>query len=145
MADKADDNSARRPDQRLISLLRTSGRATPQRLTVLTRLAHSPRHLTAMELHRDATSDGELIELSTVHRALTALIERQIIHCVYTPDGAAYGFNQSPHGHATCRECGATIDLAVEPDDQLVRVAAQHGYADPLATVTVSALCPACG
>lgn len=138
------DAATPRADQHLIDLLRLGGRATSQRLAVLARLAQASRHLTAIELHRDAIADGELIELSTVHRTLTALADSHVVHCVYTPSGAAFGFNEHTHAHATCHACGTTVDLDCAAAPDLTDALARTGYTDTDMTVTVISTCPAC-
>ena len=133
-----------RADQHLIDLLHLGGRATAQRLAVLSRLARAPRHLTAIELHRDAVADGELIELSTVHRCLAALSDAAVVHCVYTHHGAAFGFNEQAHAHATCHSCGHTVDVDIPPVPELADTLVATGYSDIDVIVNVVSTCTEC-
>lgn len=124
-------------------LRRSGGRLTPQRMTVLRRVVAEDGHLTALEVHRLAVEAGEALELSTVHRILIQLTEAGVLHCIFTAAGAAYGLDNTPHSHATCRSCGITLDVDVVPTNAAL-VAEQAGFAPGDVTVAIVTLCADC-
>lgn len=104
----------------VVALLRSHGRVTGPRVSVVEHLANAPDHRTAVEVHQSLVDKGTTVNLSTVHRTLTSLLDSGIVHVVYGPKGATYGLCDETHAHATCSVCGRTIDHTAGPSPTAV-------------------------
>ena len=105
-----------------VALLRPHGRVTWPRVSVLEHLAQAPEHLTAVEVHQALVSSGVTVNLSTIHRTLTSLLDSGIVHVVFGAKGASYGLSDLHHSHATCSTCGRTVDQHSELSPALLEV-----------------------
>jgi Fe2+ or Zn2+ uptake regulation protein len=69
------------------------------------------RHLSATEVHQRLTGRGLAVELSTVHRVLTHLVDVGVAHVVPVGGAATFGLADRPHHHAVCQGCGGMRQL----------------------------------
>ncbi|MFB9831348.1 Fur family transcriptional regulator [Actinoallomurus acaciae] len=100
-----------------VELMRSAGlRITRTRRVIVKVLAGSDRHLSAERVFTLLAGAGERVDLATVHRTMTTLVELGLAHAVNTPQAAVFGLTHRPHAHAVCRSCGETADTArLEP------------------------------
>jgi Fur family ferric uptake transcriptional regulator len=112
---RADETEFRR---RATALLHSAGeRATRARLEVLGVLTGSGSHLSAAEIHRRLQVRGSRVNLSTVYRIVSALVEHDLAHLVAVNGENTYGLALRRHHHVVCDRCGSVSSL----DDDLVR------------------------
>lgn len=126
----------------------SSTRLTPQRLTVLNALNGSAPGRTAAELFRCLRQDGNAIGLSTVYRALDALIRAGLVDV--SPDDTGkqvfrVRLNGRPDHFLTCHSCGHGVLVNAEPVARwAAETAARHGFAAVEPLIRLSGRCPHC-
>ncbi|MET8875280.1 Fur family transcriptional regulator [Nocardia sp. NPDC004604] len=132
------------------SILRAHGlRCTAPRLVVLSVLTGDPGvgHLTAQEIVAQLIEWGEPVDLTTVYRTLTRMVEIGALHMLTVgARGASYGLTERPHHHAVCTQCAAVSEI---PAEQLTTALdhASRGSRFELADtagLTLHGLCPTC-
>ena len=107
-------------------LLRSYGlRSTAQRLAILNAIGsagHGPAsdpssHLTVADIHDRLSESDNHIDLSTIYRAVTTLVNLGVLHAIAHKDQpVTYGLAAHAHHHAVCTKCGAVSDI---PADRL--------------------------
>lgn len=122
-------------------------RATRQRAAVSELLDRLDDFRSAQEIHEELRRAGEGIGLTTVYRALQALVDSGELDMLRTGSGEAVYRRCSTHHHhhLVCRDCGRTVEVegpAVESWAQ--RVAAEYGFSELSHTVEIFGRCPAC-
>src|SRR5262245_57546339 len=112
--------AARELDRRLRAMLRGYGlRSTAQRIAVLhvfavaDDAAGGPRvHLTAAQVHDRLNAAGGAVDLTTVYRTLTTLVNLGVLHAIARVDQpTSYGLASGAHHHAVCIRCGAVSEI----------------------------------
>jgi hypothetical protein len=74
---------------------------------------------------------GTWVDLSTVYRNLTSLVELGAQHALTVADRTAtFGRARAPHHHAVCTPCGAVIEISAEQLARLLREATLFNAAD---------------
>ncbi|MCL3817664.1 Fur family transcriptional regulator [Aeromicrobium wangtongii] len=102
-------------EQQLRDMLRGYGlRRTAQRLAVLHLLTEEHgRHLITAEIHERLVDSGTDVDLATVYRTITTLLNLGILHATAHPEQAtSYGLAAESHHHAVCTRCGSVTELA---------------------------------
>ncbi len=97
-----------------LARLREAGcRITPQRRQVVSVLAHSGRHMTAEEVHRETSASDHIVNLATVYRTLDLLVELGLASRALLGSGSTvYATGEhGPHVHLVCRLCGKVIEM----------------------------------
>lgn len=109
------------------ALLREAGgRSTTARRAVL-RLLVDSTHLSAAEIHARLAAEGVDVDLSTVHRVLTALADAGAVHVVPVGGTSTYGMADHGHHHTVCRRCGTVRQLPSSVVAPLVRAVSEDG------------------
>ncbi|MBV8966876.1 MAG: transcriptional repressor [Mycobacteriaceae bacterium] len=139
------------PEKRMRTLLRGHGlRCTTSRLAVLSALAATRpagAHLTVAEIHDRLTQAGHRVDLATVYRTVSTLVELGVVHTLTVDErGATYGLADQPHHHAVCTRCGALIGLpAAQLTTTLAAASAESRFLlSDQAGMTLRGLCPDC-
>lgn len=122
---------------------------TRQRDAVVNLLGQVEEFRSAQELHGMLRQRGERVGLTTVYRALQAMVDAGEID-VLRPEGGETVYRRcdkgSHHHHLVCRDCGRTVEVegpAVERwADQMGR---RHGFTDVSHTLEVFGVCAGCG
>lgn len=108
-------------------------KATVPRLKILDLFEqHSKRHLTAEEVYRMLSDEGQDIGLATVYRVLTQFEQAGLlIRHHFDSDRAVFELNQGDHhDHLVCLQCGKVeefVDSEIEKRQE--RIARDHGFA----------------
>lgn len=122
-------------------------RSTRQRQLVLDAVHHLHDHPTAERVYAYARQADPRISRGTVYRNLALLAEDGALISVPIQGVTHYDDNVSHHGHMTCRECGAVMDVDLSQED-LARAEADAstatGYSVMETQVTFVGLCPRC-
>ncbi|MBU4498881.1 MAG: ferric iron uptake transcriptional regulator, partial [Gammaproteobacteria bacterium] len=108
-------------------------KATLPRLKILDLFEHSnKRHMTAEEVYRLLTDDGQDIGLATVYRVLTQFEQAGLLmRHHFDSDKAVFELNHGDHhDHLVCLQCGKVeefIDAEIEKRQH--RIAKERGFA----------------
>jgi Fur family ferric uptake transcriptional regulator len=128
--------------------VRTVGRLTRQRASVLDALAAADGFVSAQVLHAELASGRARVGLSTVYRALAGFAEAGRVDVV-RDEGGERLFRYRPgadHRHyLICRHCG--LSLPVESalvEEWADRVGAAAGFVDVRHTVELTGSCAGC-
>lgn len=124
-------------------------RCTRPRLAVTSVFFVPPgaHHLSAQQIADQLSAWGDTVDLSTVYRTLTSLVEVDVLHALTVGDRTTtYGLANRPHHHAVCTNCGTVIEV---PADQLSRaliraVRDTRFELAPTAGLTLHGTCPDC-
>lgn len=155
MSSLSEFTAAREVDRRLRAMLRGYGlRSTAQRIAVLhvfavaddSNAAGQRVHLTAAQVHERLAAAGGAVDLTTVYRTLTTLVNLGVLHATAHGDQAStYGLTTGTPHHAVCTGCGAVTEIpAAVLAPALQAVYEATGYRADAASVSVNALCPDC-
>ncbi len=103
-------------EKRVIERLREQGfRITTPRTQVIRALAHSNRALSAYAIHESIIAAGNRIDVVSVYRILSTLVELGLIHHVGVVDGYMACRMGEEHlaqtEHIICRNCGNVAEL----------------------------------
>lgn len=103
---------------RIGALLRARGlRRTGSRIAVLVTLRPVAGHLSVAEIHQRVQKSGLCVDVATVYRTVTTLVDHGVVHALAVDGGVTtYGLADAPHHHAVCTQCGAIIEV---PADRL--------------------------
>ncbi|HWG28639.1 transcriptional repressor [Actinospica sp.] len=135
---------ARRPaDRRPVARRGTARRAEVQRA-----LIHSDGFVSAQALHAALVAAGSRVGLTTVYRALGALVETGRADTVREPHGERLYRHRPGEEHRhylICRTCGRSepVDTALV-EDWARGLARDTGYADLQHTLELSGICGRC-
>ncbi|MGW4533517.1 Fur family transcriptional regulator [Nocardia sp. NPDC004340] len=141
--DSAGEHNARR-------LLRGHGlRCTAPRLAVLSVLDDSRDlgHLTVAQIQQGLTSAGHEVDLTTVYRTVSTLVDANVLHALVIDERVtSYGLTDIPHHHAVCTRCGAIDEV---PSEHLTAALAEARNGSRFALpdtggLTLHGLCPTC-
>lgn len=119
-----------------------------RRNAVAAALDAAPGFRSAQEVYAALRADGERIGLTTVYRALQALVEAGEVDVLRCDTGEAVYrrcASTAHHHHLVCRSCGRTVEVsgpAVERWAQ--RVAAEHEFREVSHTVEIFGVCARC-
>lgn len=122
-------------------------RHTRQRAAVQEALSAIDDFRSAQQIHDAVVSTGAAVGLTTVYRALQAMVQDGEIDVLIADDGEARYRRCSTghHHHLVCRTCGRTVEVAGPTVERWAdRIAAEHGYQQPNHTIEITGICPAC-
>ena len=122
-------------------------RPTRQRTAVANAMAQTDDFRSAQDLHTLLRGSGESIGLTTVYRALQAMVDAGEVDVLRTDDGEAVyrRCSTSHHHHLVCRGCGRTVEVDGPAVERWAdRVATQHGFTDVSHTLEVFGTCQHC-
>ncbi|MCZ2815917.1 Fur family transcriptional regulator [Modestobacter sp. VKM Ac-2984] len=101
----------------------------------------------AQEVHARMRAAGDSIGLSTVYRAVQALVDDGELDSIRTDAGEAIYRRCSTrhHHHLVCRACGRTEEVEGPAVERWAdRVAGEHGFVDVTHTLEIFGTCAAC-
>ncbi|MPQ97157.1 transcriptional repressor [Modestobacter sp. I12A-02628] len=101
----------------------------------------------AQEVHARLRAAGDGIGLSTVYRAVQALVDDGELDSIRTDSGEAVYRRCSTqhHHHLVCRNCGRTVEVEGPAVERWAdRVAAEHGFTDVSHTLEIFGTCTTC-
>jgi len=122
-------------------------RVTRQRLAVSSALSELDEFRSAQQIHELLRHRGDKVGLTTVYRALQAMVDAREIDVLRTDDGEAlYRLCSSGHHHhLVCRSCGRTVEVEGPTVESWTdTIAQQHGFADVSHTLEVFGVCSSC-
>ncbi|HYA44060.1 MAG TPA: Fur family transcriptional regulator [Acidimicrobiales bacterium] len=122
-------------------------RVTQQRLTVLSVLAQSPKHLTADQVLQRARRVYPLLNKSVVYRNLELLTGLGLVSRTDLGQGRVeYELHRHPHHHhLVCRRCHRTIEAVPETFAALgEELTGRYGFAADLDHLAIFGLCRRC-
>ena len=149
IGDTSREDHAQSDDERQVrEMLRGYGlRQTAQRIAVLHLLTQeSGRHLTTGEIHERLVSSGTDVDLATVYRTVTTLLNLGIVHATaHAEQPTSYGLAGESHHHAVCTRCGSVVQMPVDAFRGAIDVTEQTtGFRLDNSVVTVHGLCADC-
>lgn len=101
----------------------------------------------AQEVHARMRAAGDSIGLSTVYRAVQALVDDGELDLIRTDNGAVIyrRCSTTHHHHLVCRSCGRTVEVEGPTVERWAdRIAGEHGFVDVRHTLEIFGTCPAC-
>ncbi|NMO02820.1 transcriptional repressor [Gordonia sp. TBRC 11910] len=125
-------------------------RCTAPRLAVLSTLARAESgagHLTISAIHQQLVEAGRKVDVTTVYRTVSTLVDLGVLHALSVDDRATtYGLAHEPHHHAVCTRCGRIIEV---PAERLTTALAHASIGSQFALsdragLTLRGLCPDC-
>jgi Fur family ferric uptake transcriptional regulator len=135
-------------ERQLRDMLRGYGlRRTAQRIGVLHVLTKEDgRHLTTAEIHERLVGSGTDVDLATVYRTVTTLLNLGILHATaHTEQATSYGLAGESHHHAVCTRCGGVAEMPTDALTDAIEVAQRTtGFRLDDSVVTVHGLCVDC-
>jgi Fe2+ or Zn2+ uptake regulation protein len=129
-----------RPDADwVLTELRERGfRVTAPRQFVIEALAAADGHLCVEQIHAEVAKVSSAVNLSTVHRTVSTLLEEEIVHAVPTRRGLSYGLARGHRHHTLCQRCGQTTVV----DGEVGYPGLPAGFRPE--AVVIYGLCPRC-
>lgn len=147
----AKPSEAREFEEFAVTELRSTGlRITSPRTQVIRVFAHSNRAMTINEIHRTIVAERGRIDLVSVYRIVSTLVEIGLVHHIGVVDGyiACRSPHESavPHNHLVCEECGCVSESSVEPAilDRFKEVSSENSFAFHTMRVELLGLCAHC-
>lgn len=124
------------------------GRSTRQKRAVWAALTALDDFVSAQDLHRILTEQGEKVSLATVYRVLQSHQEEGLLDVLRPDDGEAI-FRlcaaEEHHHHLVCRRCGLTVEFEAPDVESWAGVLAQdNGFTDARHTLEIFGLCATC-
>jgi Fur family ferric uptake transcriptional regulator len=122
-------------------------RSTRQRVAVVAVFDELDGFHSAQEVHARLRAAGDTVGLSTVYRAVQALVDDGELDSIRTDSGEAVYRRCSTkhHHHLVCRHCGRTVEVAGPAVERWAdRVAGEHGFTDVSHTLEIFGTCTAC-
>ena len=122
-------------------------RNTRQRTAVNAVFEELEGFASAQEVHARMRAGGDSIGLSTVYRAVQALVDDGELDSIRTDSGEAIYRRCSTrhHHHLVCRSCGRTEEVEGPTVERWAdRVAGEHGFVDVKHTLEIFGTCAAC-
>jgi Fur family ferric uptake transcriptional regulator len=122
-------------------------RSTRQRAAVVAVFDGLDGFHSAQEVHARLRAAGDTVGLSTVYRAVQALVDDGELDSIRTDSGEAVYRRCSTkhHHHLVCRHCGRTVEVAGPAVERWAdRVAGEHGFTDVSHTLEIFGTCTAC-
>ncbi|WP_299951542.1 Fur family transcriptional regulator [uncultured Modestobacter sp.] len=122
-------------------------RNTRQRTAVNAVFEELEGFASAQEVHARMRAGGDSIGLSTVYRAVQALVDDGELDSIRTDSGEAIYRRCSTrhHHHLVCRVCGRTEEVEGPTVERWAdRVAGEHGFVDVKHTLEIFGTCAAC-
>ena len=101
----------------------------------------------AQEVHARMRAAGDSIGLSTVYRAVQALVDDGELDSIRTDNGEAVyrRCSTTHHHHLVCRSCGRTVEVEGPTVERWTdRIAGEHGFVDVRHTLEIFGTCAAC-
>ena len=120
---------------------------TPQRMLIINALRAIGGHATAAQVHEHVRRDYPHLDVSTVYRTLTTLVEGEFVNAFLAgTEERTFEWREGPaHHHLICQGCGWTAPVPPEALDTLMR-GLQSGYrfTPDLNHLAIPGLCEGC-
>jgi Fur family ferric uptake transcriptional regulator len=114
---------------------------------ILTALDSAGGFASAQELHQLMIRSGERIGLTTTYRALSKLLQENLIDVLRREDGESiYRLcGESHHHHLVCNKCGKTVEIDGGSVEKWASAQAQeHGFHDVSHSAEIFGTCNSC-
>lgn len=125
-------------------------RITMPRLLIIRTLAKSNRAMSAQDIHQEVTREGGRIDMVSVYRTITTLLEAHLVHHIGVVDGYHACQMSGDHAratkHAICRRCGR-IEESEASDSEIAtsfESISWKQFRPESLHVEILGLCPAC-
>jgi Fur family ferric uptake transcriptional regulator len=122
-------------------------RSTRQRAAVVAVFDELDGFHSAQEVHSRLRASGDTVGLSTVYRAVQALVDDGELDSIRTDSGEVVYRRCSTrhHHHLVCRTCGRTVEVAGPTVERWAdRIAGEHGFTDVSHTLEIFGTCSVC-
>jgi Fur family transcriptional regulator, ferric uptake regulator len=122
-------------------------RSTRQRAAVVAVFDQLDGFHSAQEVHARLRASGDTVGLSTVYRAVQALVDDGELDSIRTDSGEVVYRRCSTrhHHHLVCRTCGRTVEVAGPTVERWAdRIAGEHGFTDVSHTLEIFGTCSVC-
>ena len=122
-------------------------RSTRQRAAVVAVFDGLDGFHSAQEVHARLRASGDTVGLSTVYRAVQALVDDGELDSIRTDSGEVVYRRCSTrhHHHLVCRTCGRTVEVAGPTVERWAdRIAGEHGFTDVSHTLEIFGTCSVC-
>ena len=122
-------------------------RNTWQKTAVLEELSNTDEFVSAQELHQKISQSGKKLGLTTVYRALTAMVEQGMADSLSISDGEMRYRICTPehHHHLICRVCGKTVEFDMPGFEELaLEVAKANGFSEVSHEIELFGVCKDC-
>lgn len=119
---------------------------TKKRNQILSVLEAAPTALTVEEIAEIASKDMKM-NLSTIYRALNALVDKNVVIKTLYQDGKTYfEINNHKHGHSLiCSMCNKKVNIDICPLEPIEEnLAEKTGYTITGHNLEVYGICPEC-
>lgn len=100
-------------------------------LELLSRSADADHHMSAEDVYRALSEQGEEVGLATVYRVLTQFEQAGIVERhSFENNLSVFELNQGePHDHLVCDTCGKILEFRNELiEEEQKRIASDHGF-----------------
>jgi len=134
-------------DDTISSIIRGAAkRVTVAKRTVADVLQSATRHLTADEITEEVQAQLPDVSPSTVYRILEEFEELDIVvHAHLGQQAAVFHLTGDVHGHLTCDECQATLEIPAQHFDALSKkLLTTYGFSLDRHHVALSGTCRHC-
>ena len=134
------------PDSPAQSTIRR--RSTRQRAAVSQALDTVEGFRTAQELHDEMRHKGERVGLTTVYRALQAMVDEGEIDVVRSAGGESMYRRcrtGDHHHHLVCRSCGTSVEVSSDDLEEWAnQTGRRHGFTSVTHTAELYGICETC-
>lgn len=102
--------------------------------------------MTAAQIHDRLHADGMSIDLTTVYRGLTTLVELGVLHAIaHHSTLTTYGIVGIAHHHAVCTRCGSVIEITRDTAAAALNAMCRSiGFQSDASKVTIHGVCVGC-
>lgn len=133
----------------IVESLRAMGhRITPQRVMVLSAMAHQPGHVGVEEIFQEVSRLYPYIDLATVYRTLHWLKRLHLVTELVMGGTARYELvapETEPHHHMVCRSCGGAFDLSPRYLEEFrTTLRREFGFEPDVENFAIGGVCASC-
>ncbi|MFV0433409.1 MAG: Fur family transcriptional regulator [Leucobacter sp.] len=121
-------------------------RSTHQKEIIRRALDENEGFISAQQLHRRLTEEGNHVGIATVYRRLNALAESGDADTI-TATGEQLFRTCKPgshHHHLVCENCGRAVDIDPPHEDWIAATAEQNGFTVTRHVLEIFGLCAQC-
>lgn len=147
----SDPADARRFQDRALKLLKAKGlRITGPRTEVIRTLSETNAALSPYSIHERLTAEGRKLDVVSVYRILSTLLDFGLVHHIGLVDGyyACRADHDREHSaeHLVCDSCGCVTEVESQTDflQSLLARAASYEFSPRIARIEVIGRCAHC-
>ena len=122
-------------------------RFSKKRQAIYDALVNSLEHPNAEMVYQSLKSEYPDLSLGTVYRNIKGMVQSGDVICVGHVDGKErYDAHLQPHVHLVCRDCGAVVDIALDPalEAQCAAISQSHDIVMDVPSLHFAGLCKTC-